>query len=172
MPIALWFLTRISCLQFSSVQSLSIFRLFATPWTTAWQASWSITNSWSLLKLMSIKSVMPSNHLTLCHSLLPPSISPRIKVFSKESVLHLRWPKYCTFSFSISPSYDYSGIISLRMDWLDLLAAQGTLKSPLQHQSSKAPILWHSASLYSNSDIHTWLLEKAKLWLDGPLLAK
>ena len=163
MPIALWFLTRISCLQFSSVQSLSCVRLFATPWTTGWQASRSITNSWSFLKLMSIKSVMPSNHLILCHSLLPPSIFPRIKVFSKESVLHLRWPKYCTFSFSISPSYDYSGIISLRMDWLDLLAAQGTLKSALQHHSSKAPILWHSASLYSNSDIHTWLLENHSL---------
>ena len=134
-------------LAFSSVQSLSSVRLFATAWTIAWQASRSITNSWSLLKLMSIKSVVPSNHLILCHSLLPPSIFPRIKVFSKESVLHLRWPRYCSFSFSITPSYDYSGIISLRTDWLDLLTVQGTLKSPLQHHSSKAPIIWHSASL-------------------------
>ena len=103
-------------------------------------------NSWSLLKLMSIDSVMPSNHLILYHSLfLPPSIFPSIRIFSNESVLHIRWPKYWSFSFSISPSKDYSGLISFRMDWLDLLAVQGTLKSFLQHHSSKASILWWSA---------------------------
>ena len=120
-------------------------RLFATPWTTACQASLSITNSWSLLKLVS-KSVMPSNHLILCHPLLLlPSIFPSIRVFSKESVLHIRWPKYWSFSFSISPSNEYSGLISFRMDWLDLLAVQGTLKSLPQHHSSKGSILLRSA---------------------------
>ena len=124
--------------QFSSVQSFNCVRLFAIPWTAAHQASLSITNSWSLLKLMSIKSVMPSNHLILCQSLLlPPSIFPNIRVFSKKSVLRIRWPKYCSFSFSISPSNEYSGLISFRIDWLDLLAVQGTLKSLLQHHSSK-----------------------------------
>ena len=113
--------------QFSSVQSLSGVRLFATPWTTAHQASLSSTNSWSLLKLMSIESVMPSNHLILCHPLLlPPSILPSIRVFSNESVLHIRSPKYWSFSFSISPSNEYSGLVSFRIDWLDLLAVQGT----------------------------------------------
>ena len=116
-----------------------------TPWTAECQASLSITNSWSLLKLMSIESVMPSNHLILCHPLLLPSIFPRIRVFSSESVLHIRWPKYWSFSFSISPSNEYSGLISFRMDWVDLLAVQGTLKSLLQHHSSKASILQHSA---------------------------
>ena len=117
-------------------------RLFATPWTAARQASLSITNSQSLLKLMSIESVMPSNHLILCHPfLLLASIFPSIRVFSNESVLHIRWPKYCGFSFSISPSNEYSGLISFRMDWLDLLGVQGTLKSLLQHHSSKASIL-------------------------------
>ena len=117
--------------QFSSVQSLSRVRLFVTPWTTAHQTSLSITNSWSLLKLMSVESVMPSNHLILCQSfLLPPSILPSIRVFSNESVLRIRWPKYWSFSFSISPSNEYSGLISFRMDWLHLLAVQGTLKSP------------------------------------------
>ena len=130
--------------QSSSVQSLSCVRLFATPWTTACRASLSIINSWSLLKLMSIESVMPSNHLILCHSLLLlPSIFPSIGVFSSESALHIRWPQYWSFSFSISPSNEYSGLISFRMDWLDLLAVQGTLKSLLQHHSSKASILWH-----------------------------
>ena len=120
-----------------------------TPWTAACQASLSITNSWSLLKLMSVDSVMPSNHLVLCHPLLlPPSIFPSIGVFSNESVLCMRWPKYWSFSFSISPSNEYSGLISFRMDRLDLLAVQGTLKSLLQHHSSKASILQHSA-LYS-----------------------
>ena len=118
----------------------------ATPWTAACQASLSITNSWSLLKLMSITSVMPSNHLILCCQLvLPPSIFPSIRVFSKESVLHIRWPKYWSFSFSISPSDEYSGLISFRIDWLDLLAVLGTLKSLFQHHSSKASILRHSA---------------------------
>ena len=117
-----------------------------TPWTEAHQASMSITNSWSLLKLMSTTSVMPSNSLILCHPLLIlPSIFPSIRVFSNESVLCIRWPKYWSFSFSISPSNEYTGLISFRMDWLDLLAVQGTLKSLLQHYISKASILWHSA---------------------------
>ena len=119
-----------------------------TPWNAARQASLSITNSWSLPKRMSIKSVMPSNHLILCRPLLLlPSIFPSIRVFSNESVLHIRWPKYWSFSFSISLSNEHPGLISFRMDWLDLLAVQGTLKSLLQHRSSKASILWHSAFL-------------------------
>ena len=130
----------------SSVQLLSPPWPFATPWTAANQASLSITNSWSLLKLLSTESVIPSNHLILCHSLLlKPSIFPSIRVFSNEPVLCMRWPKYWSFSFSISPSNEYSGLISPRMDWLDLLAVQVTLKSLLQHHSSKASILWHSA---------------------------
>ena len=126
-------------------QSLSHVRLFAAPWTAARQASLSITNFWSLLKLMSIELVMPSNHLILCHPLLPPSIFPSSRVFFNESVLPIRWPKYLSFSFSISPSNEYSGLISFKMDWLDLLAVQGTLKSLLQHHSPKASILRHSA---------------------------
>ena len=133
---------RVDQIQFShSVVSNS----FETPWTAAHQASLSITNSWSLLKLMSIKSAMPSNHFTLYHPLLLPSIFPSIRFFSNESVLHIRWPKYWSFSFSISPSNEYSGLISFRKDWLDLLAVQGTLKSLLQHHSSKASILQRSA---------------------------
>ena len=128
-----------------SVQSLSRVRLFATPWTAARQACLNITNSWSLLKLMSIALVMPSNHLILSCPLLPPSIFPRIRVFPNESVLRIRWPKYWSFSFSINPSNEYSGLISFRIDWLDLLAVQGTLKSLLQHHSSKASVLWCSA---------------------------
>ena len=129
-----------------SVQSLSRVRLFATLWTAARQASLSITNSQNLPKLMSVELVMPSNHLILCRPLLLlPSISPSIRVFSNESVLHIRWPKYWSFSFSISPSSEYSGLFSFRMDWLDLLAVQGTLKSLLQHHSSKPSILQHSA---------------------------
>ena len=117
-----------------------------TPWTAARQASLSITNSLSLLKLMSTESMMPSNHLILCCSLLlPPSIFPSITIFSNESALHIRWPQYWSFSFSINPSNEYSGLISFRMDWLDLLAVQGTLKSLLQHHSSKVSILQHSA---------------------------
>ena len=133
-------------IQFTSVQSFSHGRLFETPWTVARQASLSIINSWSLLKLMSMELVIPSNHLILCHSLLLlPSIFPSIMVFSNESVLCIRWPKYWTFSFSISPSSEYSGLISFRIDWLDLFTVQGTLKSLLQHHSSKASILRHSA---------------------------
>ena len=129
-----------------SVQLLSHVRLFATLWTAACQASLSITDFQSLLKLMSIESVMPSNHLILCCPLLLlPSIFPTIRVFSDESVLHIRWPKYWSFNISISPSSEYSGLISFRIDWLDLLAVQGTLKSLLQHHSSKASILQRSA---------------------------
>ena len=131
---------------FSSVQSLSRVWLFVIPWTAACQASLSITNSQSLLKLMSIKSVMPSNHLILCRPLLfLPSIFPSIRVFSNESALHIRWPMYWSFSFSISPFNEYSGMISFRMDWLDLLAVQRTVKSLLQHHSSIESILWHLA---------------------------
>ena len=129
-------------MKISSVQSLSCVQLFATPWTAACQVSLS----WSLFKLLSMELVMPSNHLILCHLLLLlPSIFLSIRVFSNESVLCIRWPKYWSFSFNISPSNEYSGLISLRMDWLDLLAVQGTLKSILQHHSSKASILLHSA---------------------------
>ena len=120
----------------SSVHSFSRVRLFVTPWTAALQVSLSITNSQSLLKLMSIKSVMPSNHLILCCPLLPPSIFLSIRVFSSESVLRIRWPNYWSFSFSISPSSDYLGLISFKIVWLDLLGVQGTLKSLLQHHSS------------------------------------
>ena len=130
--------------QFSSVQSLSRVQLFVTPWTAEQQASLSVANSQSLLKLISIELVMQSNHLILCHPLLLlPSIFPNIRVFSNESVLCIRWPKYWSFSFTISPSNEYSEVISFRIDWLDLLAVQGTLKSLLQHHSSKAPILRH-----------------------------
>ena len=134
-----------SVVRLSSVQSLSCIRLFATPWTAALQAFLSITNSQSLLKLMSIDSVILSNHLILCRPLiLPPSIFPSIRVFSNESVLPIRWAKYWSFSLSISPSNEHPGLI-FRMDWVDLLAVQGTLKSLLQHHSSKASILQHSA---------------------------
>ena len=133
------------------IQSLSHVWFFATPWTAACQASLSFTISWSLLKLMSIELMMPSKHLILCCSfLLLPSIFPSLRVFSNESVLHIRWPKYWTFSFSISTSSEYSGLISFRMDWLDL---QETLKSLLQQHSSKASILWRSA--FSLSFLHS-----------------
>ena len=133
-------------IQLSSVQLLSHVQLCATPWIAARQDSLSITNSWSLLKLKSIESVMPSSHLNLCHPLLLlPPIPPSIRVFSNESTLGMRWPKYWSFSFSISPSNEHPGLISIRMDWLDLLAVQETLKSLLQHYSSKASILWRSA---------------------------
>ena len=146
-------LTRV---RISSVQSLSHVRLFVTPWTAAQQASLSITNSRSLLKLMSIESVMPSNHLILCHTLfLLFSIFPSLRVFSSESVLHIRWPKYWSFSISISPSNEYSGLISFRMDWLDLLVVQRTLKSLLQHHSSRHQFFGAQLSLWSNSHIHT-----------------
>ena len=147
--------------QFSSVQSLSRVWLFATPWTAAHQASLSITNSQSPPKPMSIESVMPSNHLILCHPLLLlPSIFFNISVFSNESALHIRWPKYWSFSFNISPSNQYSRLISFMMDWLDLLAVQGTLKSLLQHHSSKAFVLCHSAFFIVQLSFHTWPLEK------------
>ena len=122
-----------------------------TPWTTARQASLSITNSWSLLKLKSIESVMPSNHLIFCRPLLPPSIFPSIGVFSDESVLHIRWPKYWSFSFNISPSNEYSGLTSFRIDWLDLVAVQGTLKSLLQHHADGSGI-----KLNTMSFLHSW----------------
>ena len=134
-------------IQFSSARSLSWVQLFATPWTETRQASLSITNSQSLLKLMSIQLVMPSNHLILCCPiLLLPSIFPSIRVFSNESFLYISWPKYWSFNFSISHSDEYSGQISFRIDWFDLLAVQGTLKSLFQHHSSKVWILWCSAS--------------------------
>ena len=141
----------------TSVQLLSHVQLFAIPWTAARQASLSITNSWSLLKLMFIGSVMPSNHLILCRPLLLPlSMFPSNKVFSSESVLPIRWPKYWSFSFNISPSNEYSGLISFRMDWLDLLAVQGTLKSLLQHQfksiNSSALSFLYSPTLTSIHD--------------------
>ena len=137
---------------FSSVQLLSRVQLFATPQTAACQASLSITNFQSLLKLMSIKLVMPSNHLILCRPLLlPPSIFPSLRVFSSESARRIRWPKYWSFSFSISPSNEYSGLVSCRMVWLDLLVVQGTLKSLLQHHSSKASILWRSVVTYTST---------------------
>ena len=135
----------ISLYQFSSGQYLSHVRLFVTPWAAARQASLSITSSWSLLKLISIELVMPSNHLILCHPLLLPSGFPSIRVFSNELALCIRWPKYWSFSFSISPSNEYSGLISFRIDWFDLLAVQGTLKSLLQHHSLKASVLRCSA---------------------------
>ena len=135
-----------SWVQFSSVQSFSRVWLFVIPWNSAHQASLSITNSRSLPKLMSIESVMPSSHLILCHPLLLlPSIFPSIRIFSNESALHIRWQKYWSFSFNISPSNEHLGLISFSMDWLDLFEVQGTLKSLLQHHSSKASILWHLA---------------------------
>ena len=157
----------------TSVRWLSRVQLFVTPWTAARQASLSITNSQSLLKLMSVESVMPSNHLILCHPLLLlPSIFPSIRVFSKESALRIRWPKYSSFNLSISPSNEYSGLISFRKDWLDLTAVQGTLKRLLQHYTSKASVLRCSAFFMVQLSHPSWLLAKPLLWLDGPLLAK
>ena len=154
------------------VQSLSHIQLFATPWTATYQASLSITNSWSLLKLISIESVMLSNHLILCHPLLLlPSIFPSIRVFFNESVLCIRWPKYWRFSFSISPSNEYSGLISFRMDWFNLLAVQGTFKS-LQHHSSKASILRCSAFFMVQFSHPYMTTGKTIAWPDWPLLAK
>ena len=142
--------------QFSSIQSLSRVRLFVTPSTAARQASLSITNSWSSLRLMSIELVMPSSHLILCRPLLLlPPIPPSIRVFSNESTLHMRWPKYWNFSFNISPSNEDPGLISFRMDWLDLLAVQGTLKSLLQHHSSNHQFFGAQLSSQSNAHIHT-----------------
>ena len=171
---ACWALRSHCCIsvQFSSAESLSCVWHFATPWTAACQASLSITNFQSLLKLMSIESVMPSKYLILCRPLLlPPSIFPSIRVFSNESVLRIRWPKYWSFSLSMSPSNEHSGLISFRIYWFYLLAVQGTLKfsntTVQKHQFFSA-----QPSLWSNSHIHTWLLEKPKLWLDGSLVAK
>ena len=161
----------LSSVQFSrSVMSDSL----RPPWIAARQASLSITSSGSLLKLMSIKLVIPSSHLILCRPLLLlPPIPPSIRVFSSESTLHVRWPKYWSFSFSISPSNEYSGPISFRMDWLDLLAVQGTLKSLLQHHSSKASIFRCSAFFTVQlSHPYIWPLEKPQPWLDRPLFAK
>ena len=141
-----------------SVQSLRCVWLFGTPGTAACLASLSVTNSRSLLKLMSTELVMPSNHLILCCPLFLPSIFPSIRIFANESVLCIKWPKYWSFSFNINPSNEYSGLISFRMDWLDLLAVQRTLKSLLQHHSSKASLVL--SFLYSPTHLHTWLLEK------------
>ena len=161
-------------LRLCSVQlSLSFVYDSVTPWTAAHQASLSVINSRSLLKLMSIESVMLSNHLNLCHSLLLlPSIFPNIRVFSNESVLHIRWPKYWSFSFSISPSNEYSGLISFRMDWLDLLPFQETLKSLLQHHSSKASILQCSAFFLVQLSHPYMTTRKTMLCLVGHLFAK
>ena len=170
--ISSYFSSGLSCLiiNISSVQSLSHVRPFATPWTAASQASLSITNSRSLLKLMTIESVMSSNHLIFCCPLLLlPSMCPSIRVYSNESVLRIRCPKYWSFSFSISPSNEYSGLISLRIDWFDLLAAQGTLKSLLQHHSSKASILQCSGFLMVQLS-HLYMTSGKTI--DGPLLAK
>ena len=155
------------------VQFLSCVWLFETPWTATHKASLFFTISWSLLKLMSIVSMMPSNHLILCCPLLLlHSIFPSIRIFSNESASCIRWPKYWSFSFSISPSNEYLGLISFGTKWFDLLAVQGTLKSLLQHHSSKYQFFGAQTSLWSSSHIHTWLLEKPLLWLDGPLSAK
>ena len=156
-----------------SDQSLSCVWLFATPWIAARQASLSITNFRSSLRLTSIESVMPSSHLILCRPLLLlPPISPSIRVFSNESTLRMRWPKYWSFSFSIIPSKEHLGLISFRMDWLNQLAVQGTLKSLLQHHSSKASILWRSA-FFTVQLSHPYMTSGRTIpWLDGPLLAK
>ena len=156
----LWIIV-ILYIQFSSVQSLSRVHLFVTSWTAVRQTFLSITNTWSLLKLMSIESVMPSNHVILCHPLLLlPSIFSSIRVFSNESVLRIRWPKYWSFSFSISPSNEYSGLISFRMDWLDLPAVQGLSRVFSNTTVQKHQFLGAQLSLYSNCHIHTRLLEK------------
>ena len=154
---------------FSSVKSLSCLRLFATPWIAARQASLSITNSRSSLRLTSIESVMPSSYLILCRPLLLlPPIPPSIRVFSNESTLRMRWPEYWSFSFSISPSQEIPGLISIRMDWWDLLAVQGTLKSLLQHHSSKASSPWRSAFFTVQLSHPYMTTEKTIAWLDRP----
>ena len=156
-----------------SFQLLSGVRLFASPWTAARQASLSITNSRSLSKLMPIESVMPSSYLILCHPLLLlPPIPPSIRGFSNESTLCMRWPKYWSFSFSISPSNEHPGLISFRMHWLDLLAVQGTLKSLFQHHSSKASILWCSTFFTVQLSYLYMTTGKTIVWLEGSLLAK
>ena len=159
--------------QFSSVQLLSCVRLFAIPWTVARQASLSISNSWSPPQYMSIVLVVPSNHLILCyHLLLLASIFPSIRVFSNESALHIRWPKYWSFIFNIRPFNEHPGLIFFRMDCLDLLAVQGTLKSLLQHHSSKASILWCSAFFIVQLSHPYITTGKTIVWLEGYLLAK
>ena len=159
--------------QFSSVQSLSCVQLFATPWIAARQASLSITNSRSSLKLTSIESVMPFSHLILCHPLLLlPPIPSSIRVFSNESTLYVRWPKYWSIRFSIIPSKQHPGLNSFRMDWVDLLAVQGTLKSLLQHHSSKVSILQRSAFFTVQLSHPYMTTEKPQPWLDESLLAK
>ena len=159
-------------LQFSSVQSLSHVRLFVTPWIIAHHASLSITNSRSLPKFMSIESLMPCKHFILCRLILLPSIFPSIRVFSNESALQIRWPNYWSFSFTISPSSDHPGLFSFRMDWLDLVV-QGTLKScVLQHNSSKASILWCSAFFIDQLSRPYITIGETIAWLDGPLLTK
>ena len=162
-----------NCTHLSSVQSLNHVQFFATPGTAAHQASLSITNYWSLFKLLFIESVMPPNHLIHCWPLLLlPSIFPRIRVFSNESVLCIRWPKYWIFSFSISPSNKYSGLISLRMNWLDLLVVHVALKSLVQHHSSKAPVLECSAFFIVQLSHPYLTTRKPQLRLYGPLLVK
>ena len=173
LPMKYVLFSKFSSSQFSSVQLLSCVQPFATPWTVAHQASLSITSSRGLLKLMSIELVMPSIHLILCRPLLLlPSIFPSIRVFSNESALRIRWPKYWSSSFNISPSNEYTGLISFRMDWLDLPDVQGTLKNLLQTTVQKHQFIGIHPSLCFNSHIHTWPLEKPEPWLDRPLLAK
>ena len=165
-------LVKLSWQPYLVVQSLSCVWLFVTPWTTAFQASLSFTISWSLLKRMSIESVMPSNYLILCLPLiLLPSIFPRVRVFSSVPTIHTGWPKYWSFNFSISPSTEYSGLISFMIDWFYLLTVQGTLRSLLQYHNSKVSVLQHSAFFMVQLSHSTWLLEKPQLWLDGPLSA-
>ena len=173
MSLDVWqcFIEQVIFVHGQSVQSLSCVQLFATPWITARQASLSITNSLSSLKLMSIESVMPSSHLILCRPLfLLPPIPPSIRVFSNEAVLRIRWTNY--WSFSISPSNEYSGLISFRIDWFDLLAVQGTPRVFANTTVQKHQFFSAQLSSQSNSHIHTWPLEKPLLWLDGPLLVK
>ena len=159
--------------QSSSVQSLSHVQLFATPWTAARQASLSITNSRSPPKPMSIELVMPSNHLILCHLLLLlPPIRPSVRVFSHESTLHMRWPKYWSFSFNISPTNEHPGLISFRMDWLDLQQSKGLSRVFSNTTVQKHQFFGAQLSSQPNSHIHTWALEKLYPWLDGTLLAK
>jgi len=173
LSICLCDLSFVSSVEFRSCWTQSCPTLCNTPWTAVHQASLSITNSWSPPKPMSIVSGMPSNHLILCHPLLLlPSIFPSSRVFSNESALRIRWPKYWSFSFNISPSNEHPGLISFRMDWLDLLAVQGTLKSLLQQNSSKASILRHSAFFIVQLSHPYMTTGKTIAWRDKPLLAK
>ena len=164
-------LVSIALIAVAFVQPPSHVQLFVSPWTAAHQTSLSITISWSLPKFMSIALVMPSSYLTLWCPLLF-SVFPSIRDFSNQSTVHIRWPKYWSFSFSISPSNEYSGLISLKIDWFDLLAIQGTFRSLLQYQSLKASILWSLPSLWSSSHKRAWPLGRPEPWLYGPLSAK